>query len=382
MAERYPYEAQLRASAERVARAAGRSDWALVYQSRSGRPGDPWLEPDVCDYLRREAAAGLDTVVLCPLGFLCDHVEVLYDLDVEAAQVCAEIGVTMARAEAVNAHPRFIDALADAVVDTCDRFQGAVRPTAASLNPPKGGSCKLGSGLPRTFVKNVKTAPMQPDPAPTSVHNGTLCASTHRLCAAPFSGRTSLFAQAQGRNQQIQVGPGGHADQMLAPGRQAKTGTGKLRGAVVAADTGSIVRRAQVRISSPDIGSKTAFTDAQGRYEFKDLPAGRFNLSVSKSGFVSMQYGQSRPFEPGRPIDLVDAQLLEKVDVALPRGSVSRDGSSTNSANRWPTPTSPPCACSTPAASGAWCRRAGTRRRTISGSSGCSDCRRASTTSA
>jgi ferrochelatase len=123
MAERYPYEAQLRASASLVATAAGRSDWTLVYQSRSGRPGDPWLEPDVCDYLRREAAAGLDAAVLCPLGFLCDHVEVLYDLDVEAAQVCAETGVTVARAEAVNTHPRFIDALADAVMDTCDRFE-------------------------------------------------------------------------------------------------------------------------------------------------------------------------------------------------------------------------------------------------------------------
>jgi ferrochelatase len=123
MAEWYPYEAQLRASAERVAAAAGRPDWALVYQSRSGRPGDPWLEPDVCEYLRREAAGGLDTVVLCPIGFLCDHVEVLYDLDVEAAQVCAEAGVAVARAEAVNTHPRFIDALADAVMDTCDRFE-------------------------------------------------------------------------------------------------------------------------------------------------------------------------------------------------------------------------------------------------------------------
>ena len=87
------------------------------------------------------------------------------------------------------------------------------------------------------------------------------------------------------------------------------------------ADTGSIVRRAQVRIGSPDIGSRTAFTDAQGRYEFKDLPAGRFNLSVSKSGFVTMQYGQARPFEPGRPIDLADAQTMDKVDLALPRGS-------------------------------------------------------------
>ena len=119
---------------------------------------------------------------------------------------------------------------------------------------------------------------------------------------------------------QIQMNPG-EMPMMLGPGKVAKTGTGKLRGRVVAADTGTIVRRAQVRISSPDIGSKAAFTDAQGRYEFKDLPAGRFNLSVSKSGFVSMQYGQSRPFEPGRPIDLVDAQLLEKVDIALPRGS-------------------------------------------------------------
>jgi hypothetical protein len=130
---------------------------------------------------------------------------------------------------------------------------------------------------------------------------------------------------AQVVNQQIQVvGPGGDGGpfQMLPPGRQAKTGTGKLRGRIVAGDTGSVVRRAQVRISGPDIGSKTALTDAQGRYEFKDLPAGRFNVSVSKSGFVSMQYGQNRPFEPGRPIDLVDAQVLEKVDVSLPRGSV------------------------------------------------------------
>ena len=122
MAERYPYEAQLRAAAERIAQAAGRADWALVYQSRSGRPGDPWLEPDVCDYLRREAATGLDTVVLCPVGFLCDHVEVLYDLDVEAAETCAEIGVAMARAEAVNTHPRFIDALADAVLEVWSKY--------------------------------------------------------------------------------------------------------------------------------------------------------------------------------------------------------------------------------------------------------------------
>jgi len=108
---------------------------------------------------------------------------------------------------------------------------------------------------------------------------------------------------------------------LLGGGKKAKTGTGKLRGRVVAADSGAVVRRAQVRISGPDIGVKTASTDGQGRYEFKDLPAGRFNVSVSKAGFVTMQYGQSRPFEPGRPIELADAQLMEKADVALPRGS-------------------------------------------------------------
>lgn len=133
MAARYPYERQLRASAELIAnavfpdpRAPGVQvpDWTVVYQSRSGRPGDLWLEPDVCDYLRAEREKGLDAAVLCPVGFLCDHVEVLYDLDVEAAQVCRESGIVMERASAVNVHPRFIDALADAVTDVWRKYAG------------------------------------------------------------------------------------------------------------------------------------------------------------------------------------------------------------------------------------------------------------------
>src|SRR5262245_21193299 len=132
MAKEYPYEEQLRASAALIAAAAGRADWALVYQSRSGRPGDPWLEPDVCDYLQAEREKGLDTVVLSPVGFLCDHVEVLYDLDVEAAEACREAGIAMSRAEAVNVHPRFIDALADAVADTWRRY-GHGRPLTVGM---------------------------------------------------------------------------------------------------------------------------------------------------------------------------------------------------------------------------------------------------------
>ena len=138
MAAQYPYERQLRASAALIANAVFSdprtlrvppTDWTLVYQSRSGRPGDPWLEPDVCEYLRAAREQGLDAAVLCPVGFLCDHVEVLYDLDVEAAQLCQESGIAMERASAVNVHPRFIDALADAVTDVWRRYVGK-RPVA------------------------------------------------------------------------------------------------------------------------------------------------------------------------------------------------------------------------------------------------------------
>jgi len=126
MAARYPYERNLQAAARLVADAVGRSDWALVYQSRSGRPEDPWLGPDVVEYLRAEHGSGLRAVVLCPIGFLCDHVEVLYDLDVEAAEACRRMGLAMARASAVNVHPRFIDALADAVFDVWERYRRGV----------------------------------------------------------------------------------------------------------------------------------------------------------------------------------------------------------------------------------------------------------------
>jgi ferrochelatase len=131
MADRYPYQRQLEETARRVMEenfrlkpeATGSAEWALVYQSRSGRPEDPWLEPDVCDYLRAEAARGLKAAVLAPIGFVCDHVEVLYDLDVEAAAAAREAGVAMVRAAAVNDHPAFVEMMADVVCDTLDRYR-------------------------------------------------------------------------------------------------------------------------------------------------------------------------------------------------------------------------------------------------------------------
>ncbi len=123
MAEGSLYREQLQASARLIAEKARIADWTVVYQSRSGRPQDPWLEPDVCDYLRREHASGLRAAILCPVGFVCDHIEVLYDLDREAADVCASIGLPMVRAEAVNDDPLFLDMMADVVLRTIRRYE-------------------------------------------------------------------------------------------------------------------------------------------------------------------------------------------------------------------------------------------------------------------
>lgn len=138
MARQSRYEADLQESARLIAAALDRPDWALVYQSRSGRPQDPWLGPDVCDYLRAERDRGLEAVVLCPLGFVADHVEVLYDLDQEAAETCREVGIEMRRAAAVNDHPAFLDMLAAVVRSTARRYgNGRPLPIVPSTPPAR-----------------------------------------------------------------------------------------------------------------------------------------------------------------------------------------------------------------------------------------------------
>jgi ferrochelatase len=89
--------------------------WDLVYQSRSGRPGDPWLEPDILDHLSDVSQRGRSDVLIHPIGFLSDHIEVLYDLDLEAGRVCEELGLTMVRARTVGTHPRFVGMLRELI---------------------------------------------------------------------------------------------------------------------------------------------------------------------------------------------------------------------------------------------------------------------------
>ena len=116
MAAGSPYARQLEAAAGRVAAALGHPRWSVAYQSRSGSPREPWLEPDVGAVIRTLARDGARDVVVVPAGFVCDHVEVLYDLDVEARAVADAAGVGFHRALAANDHPAFIAMLADLVL--------------------------------------------------------------------------------------------------------------------------------------------------------------------------------------------------------------------------------------------------------------------------
>jgi hypothetical protein len=100
------------------------------------------------------------------------------------------------------------------------------------------------------------------------------------------------------------------------------TGTGRIRGRVVQSGTTTPLRRAQITLTGEQNLSRIVTTDGEGRYEISDLPAGRFTLTAAKGGFVTTPFGQRRPFEPGRPVVLGDAQVLTQVDIGLPRGGV------------------------------------------------------------
>jgi ferrochelatase len=122
MADRCDYVRQLSETSRLVAEAVdmGPDRWTLAYQSRSGRPEDPWLEPDICDHLRALANQGVRRVVVHPVGFLSDHIEVLYDLDEEAAELARQVGLPMIRSATVGTHPRFVTMLRKLIGERID----------------------------------------------------------------------------------------------------------------------------------------------------------------------------------------------------------------------------------------------------------------------
>jgi ferrochelatase len=115
MAASCGYEEQLVEIARRVSERVGHGEWDLVWQSRSGPPTQPWLEPDILDHLRTLAENGVRDVVVSPLGFLSDHMEVMYDLDHEAAALCRDLGINFVRAQTPGTHPAIIAMLIDLI---------------------------------------------------------------------------------------------------------------------------------------------------------------------------------------------------------------------------------------------------------------------------
>lgn len=166
MARACAYEKQLRETARLVASAVGVDDWALVYQSRSGPPRVPWLEPDICDHLADIARGDSRAVVVAPIGFLSDHLEVLYDLDVEAAEAAGSLGLAMARAGTAGTHPAFVGALRELVQERL--VPGSPRRALSRLGPSHDtcppDCCRPGTGHPSPW----DVAPEEPAAAAVS----------------------------------------------------------------------------------------------------------------------------------------------------------------------------------------------------------------------
>jgi ferrochelatase len=155
MAETSDYEKQLRETGRLVAEQLGRrhKQWQLVYQSRSGPPSQPWLEPDILDYLRElKAQGGSSDVVIAPIGFVSDHMEILFDLDTQARELCEELGLHMVRAETVSTHPRFISMIRELILERTDERQP--RRALGVLGPRPDVCTEDCCPMPRRLPKN------------------------------------------------------------------------------------------------------------------------------------------------------------------------------------------------------------------------------------
>jgi len=122
MADKCRYREQLHEACRLVSERVQRPDWQLAYQSRSGRPSQPWLEPAVGDCIRRLAeTAPAGDVVIVPVGYLCENMEILYDLDLEMGRLCEDVGWNMVRSAVVATHPRFVTMIRELILERIDQ---------------------------------------------------------------------------------------------------------------------------------------------------------------------------------------------------------------------------------------------------------------------
>ncbi len=155
--------------------AAGRPEWMLVYQSRSGPPEIPWLEPDIGDVITDLAATGIRGVVVVPIGFVSDHMEVIWDLDTEAAQIASEHGIWFRRVATPGVHRDFVSGLADLVVERLDRR--AERIGSSTALPPRPDTCPPDCCRGRQRRPTTAGADSAADWRDTGIEPGLLAAS-------------------------------------------------------------------------------------------------------------------------------------------------------------------------------------------------------------
>jgi len=138
MAEGCKYSTQLMEACRLIMEKIGNYPWRLVYQSRSGPPTQPWLEPDVCDYIQElKNETDVKDLVIMPVGFVSDHMEVLFDLDTEAKELCDELGINMSRAKSVGTHPQFVSMIRELILERTD---GAEKRAIGKM-PPNWDVC-------------------------------------------------------------------------------------------------------------------------------------------------------------------------------------------------------------------------------------------------
>ena len=144
MAENCDYATQLAETSRLVSEALEIANWNLVYQSRSGSPMQQWLGPDICDHLRELKFNGVSEVIVAPIGFVSDHMEVIYDLDVQAKQVANEIGLNMVRAATAGTHPAFVKMIRELILERTD----GLAPRALGTRGPGHDVCPADCCLP------------------------------------------------------------------------------------------------------------------------------------------------------------------------------------------------------------------------------------------
>jgi protoporphyrin/coproporphyrin ferrochelatase len=154
MAAGCDYERQLLETCRLVAEGAEHKRWRLVFQSRSGPPAQAWLGPDICEHLRGLKESGAGEVVVAPVGFISDHMEVLYDLDTEARKLAEGIGINMIRAATVGAHPQFVEMIRELILE---RLNADAPRRALGNFPPSHDDCPADCCLPGTMRPPART---------------------------------------------------------------------------------------------------------------------------------------------------------------------------------------------------------------------------------